>query len=136
MGRETMGGGGETMEVERMDLDRGEHPVDEAALAEKVNIASKLQTIDYSHGSSSYSHLKSVDYNHGSLAGSHPPGYRDPHYPPPLDRQPAYPQPYEGYPYPPGGGGYPPGPPGNFLPSGLDAATLFAAYASQTGTTH
>ena len=142
MSRETMGGGGGggggggAMEVERMDLDHGEHPVEEAALADKVNIASKLQTIDYSHGSSSYSNLKSVDYNHGSFTGSHPHGYRDPHYPPPIDRQPTYPQTYEGYSFPPGGGAFPPGPPGNFLPSGLDAATLFAAYASQAGTAH
>lgn len=106
---------------------------------DKVNISSKLHTIDYSHGSS-YSSLKTVDYKHGTLSGPPLPGYREPPFPPPYNtpdyaRHHAYPpHPYEGYPYPPGGGGYPPGPPGTFFPPGLDAATLFAAYASQAGT--
>lgn len=137
LSREPMGmgaAGGGTSEVEGMDLDRRERPREVEAVTEKVNISSKLQTIDYSHGSS-FTNLKSVDYNHGSVAGTHPPEFRDPHYPPPIGRQPAYPHAYEGYQYPPGGGGYPPGPPGPFFPSGIDAATLFAAYASQTGTT-
>ena len=125
-----------------MDLDR---PGDDNA-ANKVNITSKLQTIDYSHGSS-YSNVKSVDYNHGAMgAPPQPPptdAFRDPAYPPAFDipgygsgggRHLPYPSPYEGYQYPPGGGGYPPAPPGTFFPPGFDAATLFAAYASQAGT--
>ena len=137
-GRETLG----AKDEDRMDLDR---PGDDNA-ANKVNITSKLQTIDYSHGSS-YSNVKSVDYNHGAMgAPPQPPptdAFRDPAYPPAFDipgygsgggRHLPYPSPYEGYQYPPGGGGYPPAPPGTFFPPGFDAATLFAAYASQAGT--
>ena len=123
-----------------MGLERAE-PTMEADVADKVNISSKLQTIDYSHGS--LTNVKSVDYKHGTFAAppAPPHDYRETAYPPQYEapaygRHPPYPHPYEGYPYRPGGGGYPPGPTGNFLPPGIDAATLFAAYASQTGTFH
>ena len=126
------------------NLDHREHPADNEA-TDKIGIASKLQTIDYSHGSA-YSNVKTVDYNHRVTSGgpSHPPAYRDPAYPSSsfdlsgyggAGREAGYP--YEGYQFPPGGGGYPPAvaaAAGAFLPHGLDAATLFAAYASQAGT--
>lgn len=112
-----------------MDVDRREPPADSGA-TEKVGISSKLQSFDYSHGSA-YSNYKSVDYNHGPPSDSaYPASYGQPGY---AREGGGYP--YEGYQYPPGGGGYPPGAGGGgFLPSGLDAATLFAAYASQAGT--
>ena len=122
-----------------MDVDRREHPAEEET-TDRISIASKLQSFDYSHGSAN---VKSVDYNHGTSSGapSHPAAqvYQDSAYPPSFDvagyggagREAGYP--YEGYQYPSGGGGYPPAA-GYFLPSGLDAATLFAAYASQAGT--
>ena len=115
------------MEVEAMDLDHGE----DGAAPEKISIASKLQTIDYSHGAS-HASLDSVDYNHRGYGSYKEP----PSYPPPAAAAAAaaYTHPFDlGYTYPPGGAGYPPGQPG-FLPHGLDAATLFAAYASQAGT--
>lgn len=139
-GRET----GVAMEAERMmDLDRRERPTDDGLGATKRvgSISSKLQSFDYSHGSAN---LKTVDYNHGTSSGvpSHPvaQAFQDSAYPSSFDlsgysgagSEAGYS--YEGYQYPPGGGGYPPVA-GSFLPSGLDAATLFAAYASQAGTT-
>ena len=123
-----------------MDIDRREHPA-EGESTSRISIASKLQSFDYSHGSTN---LKTVDYNHGTSSGAPAAtqAYQDSAYPPPPfdvtgyggagagGREAGGGYPYEAYRYPPpvGGGGYPPGA-GSFLPSGLDAATLFAAYA-------
>ena len=121
-----------------MDIDRREHPA-EGEATNRISIASKLQSFDYSHGSTN---LKTVDYNHGTSSSGAPApaqAYQDSAYPPSFDvagyggaggREAGGGYPYEAYRYPPpaGGGGYPPGA-GSFLPSGLDAATLFAAYA-------
>ena len=117
-----------------MDVDRRDHPMEEEP-TERISIASKLQSFDYSHGSTN---LKTVDYNHGGSSDAPAAqAYQDSTYPS-LDLagyggagREVVGYPYEGYQYP-GGGGYPPGA-GSFLPAGLDAATLFAAYASQTG---
>ena len=123
-----------------MDIDRREHPTEGAEPTSRISIASKLQSFDYSHGSTN---LKTVDYNHGTSSGAPPAAqaYQDSAYPPSFDvagyggagaggREAGGGYPYEAYRYPPPaeGGGYPPGA-GSFLPSGLDAATLFAAYA-------
>ncbi len=126
--------------------DRREHPADEEP-TNRISIASKLQSFDYSHGSTN---LKTVDYNHGTSSGAPAAqAYQDSAYPPApssfdvagygggAGRETGGGYPYEGYRYPPpaaGGGGYPPAAAGSFLPGGLDAATLFAAYASQAGT--
>ena len=135
------GGRGEAAE-RMMDIDRRELPP-KGEPTNRISIASKLQSFDYSHGSTN---LKTVDYNHGTSSGAPAAtqAYQDSAYPPSFDvagyggaggREAGGDYPYEGYRYPPlaGGGGYPPGA-GSFLPSGLDAATLFAAYASQAGT--
>ncbi len=116
---------------------------------DKVNISQKLETIDYSHGSSAAINAstcwgeggtpQTVDYNHGQGVG----GGGQPGFIPPQGLYgggfPAYPN-YDGFspggggggggmPYPGGGGGHPGA---GFFP-GMDAASIFAAYHEQAG---
>ena len=106
------------------------------------NIASKMQTIDYSHGSG----MHTVDYNHGAASAattSPAPPFRDrpkmgADYPrefPPYGgpgQFPPYASQYPATAFPPGPEMYG-GMAGSYLPPGLDPATLFLAY-SQAGT--
>ena len=129
--------------------------MDVESVEERVNISDKRETIDYSHGMPAAGRnwagqgggdldpptIQSVDYNHGQGGGGGgPPGdYRG------SGGYPAAPLPhpmagayggyatYAGFEGFAGGSGMPGMQSSGYFPSGVDAATLFAAYNEQTG---
>ena len=113
---------------------------------EKINITEKLETIDYSHGASAAlsaawgeggmpSTVQSVDYNHGqgAMQGMGQEEFRG--YPPTqatFGEFPSYSN-YEGFPLHANMPFPQAGPQTGAFFSGIDAASLFAAYSEQAG---